>query len=221
MGYVALALRWDGQKEVLGLWFGGAEGAKFWLTVVRELQNRRLKDLLIACVDGLKSFPEAIESVFPQTVIQLCVVHLARHSLKLVSDKERKAVAADLKRIYRAATLVEAEQELSRFEQKWSERYPLIGKSGRSNWGRIAPMFEYPAEIRRVIYTTNAIESLNSTLRRAVNPRTLFPTEGAAFKVLYLALERVSRKWTMPLPEWKRALQQFALLFGERVPLEW
>jgi transposase-like protein len=171
-------------------------------------------------VDGLKGFPEAIESVFPQTVIQLCVAHLVRHSLKLASDKERKAVAADLKLIYGAATVVEAERQLAHFEQQWGRRYPLIGKSWRAHWSRIAPMFDYPAEIRRVMYTTNAIESLNSTLRRAVNPRTLFLTEEAALKVLYLALEKVSRKWTMPLREWKRALQQFAILFGERVPLE-
>ncbi len=217
--YVAVAINLAGHKEVLGLWATENEGAKFWLSVVTELKNRGVQDILIACVDGLKGFPEAIGAVFPQTQVQLCVVHMVRHSLSHVASKERKAVAADLKLIYRAATAAEAEHYLEAFDAKWSRRYPLIARSWRAHWAQIVPFFAFPDEIRRVIYTTNAIESLNYSLRKVTKHRSLFPSDEALFKLLYLALQNISRKWTMPIRDWARALQQFALAFEGRVPL--
>jgi putative transposase len=217
--YLAVGVNLQGRKEVLGFWAAGQEGAKFWLSVVTELKNRGVEDLLIACVDGLKGFPEAIESVFPAAQVQLCIVHLLRNSLNYVSWKDRKEVAAALKPIYTAITEEEAAQQLTAFEQQWGGRYPMIGRSWRANWTRIIPFFQFPEEIRRVIYTTNAIESLNYSLRRIIKNRSLFPNDEAVFKLLYLALKNIEKKWTMPIKDWQRALHQFAIVFEGRVPL--
>jgi putative transposase len=218
--YVALGVNRFGLKEILGLWAAQTEGAKFWLSVMTELHNRGLKDVLIACVDGLKGLPEAIESVFAKTQVQLCIVHQVRNSLAFVSYKDRKAVAADLKAIYTAATLGEAEVKLDEFDEKWSGRYAMIAKSWRANWLRLIPMFNYGAEIRRAIYTTNAIESMNMSLRKIIKNRGLFPNDEAVFKILYLALKNIAKKWTMPIKNWAAAMNQFAILFPDRVPLQ-
>ena len=217
--YLAFGVNLQGLKEVLGMWASDAEGAKFWMQVVTELKNRGVQDIFIACVDGLKGFPEAIEAVFPQTQVQLCVVHLVRHSLSYVSHKDRKEVADDLKGIYQAATLEEAEHRLNEFEQKWATNYPVIARSWRANWARIVPMFGYPSEIRRAVYTTNTIESLNMTLRKVTKNRSLFPSDEAVFKLMYLALRNISRRWTMPIRDWSGAMNQFAILFEGRVPI--
>jgi len=216
--YLAIGMTMDGLKEVLGLWIAQTEGAKFWLQVVTELKNRGVKDILIACVDGLKGFPEAIESVFPQTVVQLCIVHLVRHSLNYVNWKERKEVARDLKTIYTSATDVEAEQRLAEFSMKWDAKYPMIAKSWHSNWARVIPFFAHPEEIRRVIYTTNAIESLNMSLRKVTKARGSFPNDDAVFKLLYLALRNIAKKWTKPVLDWKGALNRFAIIYENRLP---
>jgi len=216
--YLAIGMTMDGLKEVLGLWIAQTEGAKFWLQVVTELKNRGVKDILIACVDGLKGFPEAIESVFPQTVVQLCIVHLVRHSLNYVNWKERKEVARDLKTIYTSATDVEAEQRLAEFSMKWDAKYPMIAKSWHSNWARVIPFFAHPEEIRRVIYTTNAIESLNMSLRKVTKARGSFPNDDAVFKLLYLALRNIAKKWTKPVHDWKAALNRFAIIYENRLP---
>jgi putative transposase len=216
--YVALGVRLEGNKEVLGLWAGQAEGAKFWLQVVTELKNRGVQDVFIACVDGLKGLPQAIETVFPKAQVQLCIVHLVRNSLNYVSWKERKAVAADLKPIYRAATSEEATQQLEAFAEKWDGRYPSISQIWRRNWEQVSPFFAYPAEIRKVIYTTNAVESLNMSLRKVIKTRGSFPNEEAAMKLLFLALERVAKKWTRPVQDWKAALNRFAILYEDRLP---
>jgi len=216
--YLAIGMTMDGLKEVLGLWIAQTEGAKFWLQVVTELKNRGVKDILIACVDGLKGFPEAIESVFPQTVVQLCIVHLVRHSLNYVNWKDRKEVAHDLKTIYISATAVEAEQRLAEFRMKWDAKYPMIAKSWHSNWARVIPFFAHPQEIRRVIYTTNAIESLNMSLRKVTKARGSFPNDDAVFKLLYLALRNIAKKWTMPVYDWKAALNRFAIIYENRLP---
>ncbi len=218
--YVAVGVNLEGRKELLGLWLGQSEGAKFYLQLLNELKSRGVEDIFIACVDGLKGLPEAIESVFPKTTVQTCVVHLVRHSLSFVSDKERKAVAADLKTIYQAATETEALQSLEKFQIKWDKKYPVISRSWRANWGRVKPMFELPAEIRRVVYTTNVIESLNFSLRKIIKGRSAFPNDDSVFRLIYLGLEQVSRKWTMPIKNWKAALQQFAILYEDRLPLE-
>ena len=216
--YLAIGINLAGTKEVLGLWVAQTEGAKFWLQIVTELKNRGVEDIFIACVDGLKGFPEAIETVFPEAQVQLCIVHLVRHSLNYVGWKQRKQVAADLQTIYRASTREEAELKLSEFAQKWDAQFPTISRSWRSNWERIVPFFAYPADIRRVIYTTNAIESVNMSLRKIIKNRGSFPTDEAALKLLYLALQNISRKWTMPIKEWKAALNRFAILFEDRMP---
>lgn len=217
--YLAIGVNLSGLKEVLGMWTAETEGAKFWLSVVTELSNRGVKDIFIACVDGLKGFPEAIESVFPRTEVQLCMVHLLRHSTKLVSYKDRKEVSADLKTIYRAATAEEAEANLTSFAAKWDARYPMISKSWRSNWARVVPMFGFPDVIRRAVYTTNAIESLNMSLRKIIKNRPSFPSIEAVTKLLYLALNKISKKWTMPIKDWAAAVNQFAIIYGDRVPL--
>jgi putative transposase len=216
--YVAIGVRLDGDKEVLGLWVGQAEGAKFWLQVVTELRNRGVLDILIACVDGLKGLPQAIETVFPKAQVQLCIVHLVRNCLNFVSWKERKTVAADLKPIYRAATSDDAWLQLEAFAEKWDGRYPSISQIWRRNWDQVTPFFGHPAEIRKVIYTTNAIESLNMSLRKVVKTRGSFPNEEAALKLLYLALQRVAKKWTRPVQDWKAALNRFAILYEDRLP---
>jgi putative transposase len=216
--YVALGVQLNGNKEVLGLWAGQAEGAKFWLQVVTELKNRGVQDVFIACVDGLKGLPQAIETVFPQAQVQLCIVHLVRNCLNYVSWKERKAVAADLKPIYGAATSEDGRQQLEAFAEKWDGRYPSISQIWRRNWDQVSPFYAYPAEIRRVIYTTNAVESLNMSLRKVIKTRGSFPNEEAATKLLFLGLERAAKKWTRPVQDWKAALNRFAILFEDRLP---
>jgi len=219
--YLAIGIKVDGYKEVLGLWIAQTEGAKFWLQVVTELKNRGVNDIFIACVDGLKGFPEAIESVFPQTEIQLCIVHLVRHSLNYVAWRDRKKVAADLKPIYTAATEVEAEQRLNEFAAKWDAKFPLIAKSWRTNWPRVIPFFAHPPEIRKIIYTTNAIESLNMSLRKVTKTRGSFPNDEAAAKLLYLALRNIAKKWiTKPVRDWAAALNRFGILYEGRVPAD-
>jgi len=216
--YLAIGLTMEGMKEVLGLWIAQTEGAKFWLQVVTELKNRGVRDVFIACVDGLKGFPEAIESVFPKTSVQLCIVHLVRHSLNYVGWKQRREVAQDLKLIYTAATEVEAEQRLNEFSLKWDEKFPMIAKSWRSNWTRVIPFFAHPPEIRKIIYTTNAIESLNMSLRKVTKARGSFPNDEAVSKLLYLALRNIAKKWTMPVYDWKAALNRFAIIYENRLP---
>jgi putative transposase len=217
--YLALGINLEGEKELLGLWVAQTEGSKFWLTVFIELKNRGLCDCFIACVDGLKGLPEAIEAVLPQTQVQLCIVHKLRNSLKYVPWKERKAVAADLRAVYAAATLVEAEQALVRFSERWDAKYPAISPSWRADWQRLTVFFDYSPEIRKVIYTTNAVESLNYSLRKLLKMRGAFPNDEAIVKILYLAINRVAKKWTMPIRDWKAALNQFVILFGDRVPV--
>lgn len=217
--YLAIGITLDGVKEVLGMWVAENEGAKFWLQVVTELRNRGVQDIFIACVDGLKGFPEAIETVFPRTQVQLCLVHMVRNSLKYVSWKQRKEVAADLKAIYQAPTDEQAEMKLTAFETKWDESHPSIGQSWRRNWERIRPFFAYSPEIRKVIYTTNAIESMNMSLRKVTKNRGSFPNDESMLKLLYLALNNIAKKWTMPIRDWKAALNRFSILFGDRMPV--
>jgi len=216
--YLALGINLNGEKELLGLWIAQTEGAKFWLQVVTELKNRGVQDIFIACVDGLKGFPEAIEAVFPNTAVQLCIVHMVRYSLNFVGWKLRKTVAAYLRLIYTAATAEEAVMRLAEFDVKWGADYPSIVQSWRRNRERIIPFFDYPAEIRKVIYTTNAIESVNMSLRKVTKSRGSFPHEDALVKLYYLALRNISKKWTMPIQNWKAALNRFTILFGERMP---
>ena len=216
--YLAIGITLSGLKEVLGLWIAQTEGAKFWLQVVTELKNRGVQDIFIACVDGLKGFPEAIETVFPQTEVQLCIVHLVRHSLNYVSWQQRREVAADLRTIYTAVTEAEAEQKLTEFSVKWDAKFPTIAKSWRSNWVRVIPFFAQPPEIRKVIYTTNAIESLNMSLRKVTKARGSFPNDEAVFKLLYLALRNIAKKWTMSLHNWRAALNRFAIIYEDRLP---
>jgi len=217
--YLAIGITWDGAKEVLGMWTAETEGAKFWLQVVTELKSRGVNDIFIACVDGLKGFPEAIEAVFPKAQVQLCIVHMVRNSLRFVSWKQRKEVAADLKAIYQAATVDQAEMHLTAFAKKWDTSHPTIAKSWRSNWERIIPMFSYPPEIRKAIYTTNAIESLNMSLRKVTKNRGSFPNDEAMTKLLYLAMKNISKKWTLPIRDWKSAMNQFTILFEGRMPV--
>jgi putative transposase len=215
--HVAIAIRMDGCKEVLGLWTAAAEGAKFWLQVLNELKNRGVQDIFIACVDGLKGFPEAIETAFPQTQVQTCIVHLVRATLQYVSWKLRKAVAADLRRIYTAPTAEAAADELERFAAKWDKTHPAISQIWRRNWPRITPFFAFAPDIRKVIYTTNAVESLNMTLRKVIKTRASFPNEEAALKLLYLALLNVAKKWNT-VQNWREALNQFHIMWPERMP---
>lgn len=218
--YVVIGVNLAGKKEVLGFWACESEGAKFWLGVLNDLKNRGVRDILIACVDGLKGFPEAIQSVFPQTEVQLCMVHLIRSSTRQVAYSEMKEVAADLKPIYTAPNAPEAERQLGAFDQKWGAKYPMIAKSWRSVWDNVVPFFKFPDDIRKAIYTTNAIESVNASIRHITKNRTLFPNDEAIFKLLYLALDNASKKWTMPIKHWKQALQQFAIYFPDRVPVD-
>lgn len=216
--YVAIGVNLEGNKEVLGLWAAQSEGAKLWLQVLTELQSRGVKDILIACVDGLKGFPEAIEALFPRTEVQLCIVHLLRASLNYVPWKQRKEVATDLKAVYQAATAVEAEWALGQVEAKWDSRFPSASQVWRRNWDRITPFFNYPAEIRRAVYTTNAIESLNRSLRKVIKTRGAFPNEDAALKLLFLGLRAAEKKWTMPIHNWRAALNYFTVLWPDRMP---
>lgn len=217
--YLALGINLQGEKELLGLWIADTEGAKFWLSVFTELKNRGVQDGFIACVDGLKGLPEAIETVFPNIQVQLCLVHKVRHSLQYVTWKERKAVAKDLRAIYGAATLTEAESALARFADTWDAKYPALSQSWRADWARLTVFFDYPPEIRKVLYTTHAIESLNFSLRKLLKTRGAFPNDEAILKVLYLGLQRIEKKWTLPIQDWKRALNHFVILFGDRVTL--
>lgn len=216
--YLALGVNITGNKELLGLWMSLNEGAKFWLNVMTELKNRGIRDVFIACIDGLKGFPEAIEAVFPDTDVQLCIVHMVRNSLKYVTWKDRKSLATDLKEIYKASTAEEAEAKLINFSEKWDKKYPTISKLWYRHWDRITPFFGYPEEIRKAIYTTNAIESLNHSLRKIIKTRGAFPNDEAILKILYLALKNASKKWTMPIRNWKSALNMFAIKFEERFP---
>ena len=215
--YIALGVNLQGDKEVLGLWVSANEGAKFWLQVLTELRNRGIADVFISCVDGLKGFPEAVEAVFPRTQVQLCIVHLTRASLQYVSYKQRRAVAADLRQIYTAPTAEEAERQLSAFAEKWDRTHPTISQIWRRNWDRITPFFSFPAEIRRVIYTTNAVEALNRTLRKVTKTRGAFPSEEAAIKLHYLAIQNASERWSF-IQGWCEALNWFQVLWPERMP---
>jgi len=216
--YLALAVNLEGQKELLGIWISENEGAKFWLGILTELKNRGVQDIFIACVDGLTGMPEAIQSAYPKTWVQLCIVHMVRNSLKYVSWKDRKELVSDLKTIYRAVTENQAETALDAFAKKWDKQYPAISKSWRTHWSQIIPMFAFPDAIRKVMYTTNAVESVNMTLRKVSRNHRIFPTDDAVFKVMYLAAENISKKWTMPLRDWRAAMTHFAIEFEGRLP---
>jgi len=217
--FLALGVNMQGTKEVLGLWIEGNEGAKFWLKIMTELKNRGVADVLLVCCDGLKGFPEAIEAVFPRATVQTCIVHMLRNSVRYVAWADRKGVVAALKPIYSADTEQAAEAALEAFDKGLGQRYPLISKSWRANWQRVIPFLAFPREIRKAIYTTNAIESLNYQLRKIIKNRGHFPSDDAAFKLLYLALSRAQEKWTMPIRNWKNALNQFAVHFEGRLPV--
>jgi putative transposase len=216
--YFALGVTMEGQKELLGMWIAQTEGAKFWLNVITELKNRGIQDIFIACIDGLKGFPEAIEGVFPKTEIQLCIVHMTRNSLNYVSWKDKKQVAAGLRQIYGAPTEEAAKSALDNFALTWDSKYPRISSSWKNNWDRLVPFLAYPEDIRKAIYTTNAIESLNNSLKKVIKNRGAFPNDEAVLKLLYLAMRNISKKWTMPIRCWKEALNQFAIIFGDRFP---
>lgn len=215
--FLALGVNLEGHKDLLGMWIAENEGAKFWLNVLTELQNRGVKDILIACVDGLKGFPDAINTVYPNTRIQLCIVHMVRNSVKFVPWKDYKQVTADLKQIYQSVTEEEALKALDAFAERWDGKYPQISKSWRSHWHNLSTLFDYPEDIRKAIYTTNAIESLNSVIRKAIKKRKLFPSDEAARKVVYLAILDASKKWTMPIRNWKAALNRFMIEFEDRL----
>jgi len=215
--YLALGVNLEGHKELLGMWISENEGAKFWLSILTELRNRGLEEILIACVDGLSGFPEAIEVVYPSARVQLCIIHQVRNSLKYVSWKDYKAVTADLKSIYRSATEDEALMELEKFGAKWDEKYPKIANSWKNHWHNLRTIFDYPSEIRQAIYTTNAIESLNSVIRKATKKRKVFPTDESALKVVFLATQAAAAKWTMPIQNWKQAMNRFAIEFEEQL----
>jgi putative transposase len=216
--YVALGVNLQGHKELLGLWLGQNEGAKFWLGCLTDLKNRGLQDIFVACIDGLSGFAEAIHVAYPQTKVQLCIVHLVRAALRYVSTQDSKAVSADLKKIYGAATVLEAEQALENFAQAWDEKYPTIAKMWRAKWTDIITLFDFPRPIRKAIYTTNAIESVNSVIRKFTRNRKIYPNEESALKIVYMAIREASRKWTMPIRQWKEALNHFAILFEDRMP---
>jgi len=216
--YLALGINLEGHKELLGLWLSENEGSKFWLSILTELQNRGIQDIFIACVDGLKGFPEAINTAYPNTKVQLCIVHLVRNSLRFVPWKEKKQVAADLKKIYTSPTVEEAERELAHFGETWDKKYAAISKSWHAHWPNLITLFDYPEEIRKVIYTTNAIESLNSVIRKSIKNRKIFPHDNSALKVVWLAIQAASKKWTMPLHHWNVALNRFMLEYHGRLP---
>jgi len=215
--YLALGINLEGHKELLGLWIAQNEGAKFWLDVLTDLHNRGLKDILIACVDGLTGFPDAIHTVYPEARVQLCIVHMVRNSLKYVSWKDYKGVTAGLKRIYQSLTEEEARQELDAFADAWDDKYPQISKSWQTHWPNLITLFDYPDEIRKVIYTTNAIESLNSVIRKVIKKRKLFPHDESALKIVYLAINEASKKWTMPIRNWKAAMNRFMIEYEDRL----
>ena len=216
--YVALGVDLAGQKELLGLWLGENEGAKFWLSCLTDLKNRGLRDIFVACIDGLSGFAEAIHAAYPQTSVQLCIVHLVRAALRYVSTEDSKLVARDLKKIYQAATVLEAEAALEQFAQAWDAKYPTIAKQWRAKWADIITLFDFPAPIRKAIYTTNAIESVNSVIRKFTRNRKIYPNEESALKLVYMAIREASKKWTMPIHHWKQALNHFAILYEDRMP---
>jgi putative transposase len=216
--YVAIGVNLEGHKELLGLWLAESEGAKFWLSCLTDLKNRGLRDIFVACIDGLSGFAEAIHAAYPQTSVQLCIVHLVRAALRYVSDQDSKAVARDLKKIYASATVLEAEQALAEFAQAWDAKYPTISKLWRLKWADIATLFDYPPAIRKAIYTTNAIESINSVIRKFTRNRKIYPNEDSALKLIYMAIREASQRWTMPVRHWKEALNHFAIMFEGRMP---
>ena len=218
--YVALGVNMQGRKELLGLWLNETEGAKFWLSCLTDLKNRGLKDIFISCIDGLSGFAEALHTAYPQAKVQLCIVHLVRAALKYVVDKDSDAVITDLKKIYQAATVLEAEEALESFAQAWGEKYPTIVKQWRLKWSDIAAMFDFPPAIRKAIYTTNAIESVNSVIRKFTRNRKQYPNEESALKLVYLAIHEASKKWTLPIPKWREALNHFAIIFEDRLPAQ-
>jgi putative transposase len=210
--YLAVGVNMEGKKELLGIWVGKNEGAKFWLQIVTELKNRGVEQIYVACVDGLKGFPEAINSIFPKTIVQLCIVHMVRNSVKYVSYKDLKSVTADLKKIYSAINEAEALRELQNFSKKWDDKYPVIFDIWQRNWSGIAPFFSFPDEIRKAIYTTNAIESINRQIRKIIKNKGVFPDDKSIQKIIFLALTNAQKKWTMPIKNWAMALNQFAIL---------
>jgi len=218
--YLALGLNIDGHKELMGMWIAKTEGAKFWLHVLTEIKNRGVKDIFIACIDGLKGFPDAMETVFPLTDVQLCIVHMLRHSVRYVNWKDRKKVCADLRKIYTAINEQQARDALDEFSAKWDNKYPTISKSWKNNWNNIIPFLEYPGDIRKAIYTTNAIESLNRSFRKVIKTKGVFPNEESVYKIFYLCLENISKKWTMPIQCWKSAMNRFAIKYPDRMPKE-
>ena len=217
--YVAIGINLSGKKELLGLWLDESEGAKFWLNCLTDLRNRGLEDVFVVCVDGLRGFPEAIQAVYPQTKVQLCIVHLVRAALRYATDKDSREVSRDLKKIYQAVNVIEAENELEKFSQKWDQKYPTISKQWRLKWEHIISMFEFPQEIRKAIYTTNVIESINSQIRKFTRNRKQYPSHESALRLIHMALQQASQKWTMPIPHWKAALNHFAIMFEERMPM--
>jgi putative transposase len=216
--YVALGVNLEGHKELLGLWLGENEGAKFWLSCLTDLKNRGLRDIFVACIDGLSGFADAIRAAYPETSVQLCIVHLVRAALRYVSTEDSKQVARDLKKIYQAATVLEAEAALDEFAQVWDAKYPTIAKQWRAKWADIVPLFDFPPPIRKVIYTTNAIESVNSVIRKFTRNRKIYPNEESALKLVFMAIREAAKKWTMPIHHWKQALNHFAVLYEGRVP---
>ena len=216
--YVTLAINWEGRKEVLGLWLADTEGAKFWMSVLTDIKNRGVEDILIACMDGLTGFPDAVKAVFPNTHIQHCIVHMIRNSTKFVSYKDLKAVCRDLKEIYSAINAESGHEALEEFGKKWNNKYPMIQASWERNWNNLTEFFNYPKDIRRAIYTTNAIESLNFSLRKVTRNKSSFPDDNSIYKVMYLAIKNASARWTMPIKDWGLAVNQFAILFDGRVP---
>ena len=218
--YVALGVNFSGKKELLGLWLDETEGAKFWLSCLTDLKNRGVNDLFLVCVDGLSGFPEAIQAAYPQAKVQLCIVHLVRAALRYVSNTDSKDVLADLKKIYQAASVLEAEQELENFSSKWDEKYPTISKQWRWKWPHITSIFELPVPIRKAVYATNAIESVNSAIRKFARNRKQYPNRDSALKLIYMAINEASKKWTKPIRNWKEALNHFAIMFEGRMPKE-
>ena len=216
--YVAIGVNLEGRKELLGLWLAESEGAKFWLACLTDLKNRGLHDIFVVCIDGLSGFAEAIHAAYPQASVQLCIVHLVRAALRYVSDQDSKAVARDLKKIYASATVFEAEQALEEFAQAWDAKYPTISKMWRLKWTDIVTLFDYPPAIRKAIYTTNAIESINSVIRKFTRNRKIYPNEDSALKLIYMAIREASQRWTMPVRRWKEALNHFAVMFEGRLP---
>jgi transposase-like protein len=216
--YVAIGVNLEGKKELLGLWLSQNEGAKFWLGCLTDLRNRGLEDIFVACIDGLSGFAEAIHAAYPQTKVQLCIVHLVRAALRYVSSEDSQAVARDMKKIYRAATVKEAEAALDEFSEAWDGKYPTIAKQWRTKWTDLITLFDYPPAIRRAIYTTNAIESVNSVIRKFTKNRKIYPNEESALKLIYMAIHEASKKWTMPIHHWKQALNHFAILYEDRLP---